>query len=59
MFCNEQTGSFCNEVGCNNESSAALFRAISYFYDGSRGTTQNRLLGPLSTKSLDVQGEAN
>jgi beta-galactosidase/beta-glucuronidase len=51
--------SFCNEVGCNNESSAALFRAISYFYDGSRGTTQNsRGKGdhPLSAKSLDVQG---
>ena len=48
-----------SEVGCNNESSAALFRAISYYYDGSRGTTQNRKGEgdhPLSAKSLDVQG---
>ena len=48
-----------SEVGCNNESSAALFRAISYYYDGSRGTTQNRKGEgdhPLSAQSLDVQG---
>ena len=33
-----------------------MFRAISYYYDGTRDTTQNRHLTSLSTKSLDVQG---
>jgi len=51
--------SFCNEGGCTNESSAALFRAIAYKDDGSHVVTQNHIgVGkqPLSTESLDVQG---
>jgi beta-galactosidase/beta-glucuronidase len=51
--------SFCNEVGCDNETAAAAFRNISYFYDGTRGVTQNHLgagATPVSEKSLDVQG---
>lgn len=51
--------SFCNEVGCDNETAAAAFRNISYFYDGTRGVTQNHLGAgrlPISEKSLDVQG---
>ena len=51
--------SFCNEVGCDNETSAALFRNISYFYDGTHPVTQNHLGAgehPLSADSLDVQG---
>ena len=47
--------SFCNEVGCDNETAAAAFRNISYFYDGTRGVTQNHL-GTISEQSLDVQG---
>ena len=51
--------SFCNEVGCDNETAAAAFRAIAYYHDGSRMVTQNHLGQgdhPLSAKSLDVQG---
>ena len=51
--------SFCNEVGCDNETAAAAFRAIAYFYDTTRGVTQNHLgsgAHPLSERSLDVQG---
>lgn len=51
--------SFCNEVGCNNESSAAGFRAVAYKFDGTRAVTQNHLGSgdhPLSMLSLDVQG---
>ena len=47
------------EVGCDNETAAAAFRNISYFYDGTRGVTQNHLGSgedPVSEKSLDVQG---
>ena len=47
--------SFCNEVGCDNETAAAAFRNISYFYDGTRGVTQNHH-GTISEASLDVQG---
>jgi len=46
-------------VGCNNESSAALFRNIAYLQDGTHPVTQNHLgqgTHPLSMKSLDVQG---
>jgi len=51
--------SFCNEVGCNNESAAAPFRAVAYAHDGTHPVTQNHLgkgVHPLSTASLDVQG---
>ena len=51
--------SFCNEVGCNNESSAAGFRTAAYKFDGTRAVTQNHLgagAHPLSMLSLDVQG---
>ena len=51
--------SFCNEVGCNNESAAAAFRAVSKLNDPTRAVTQNHLgsgTHPLSMKSLDVQG---
>eukprot|EP00937_MAST-01D_sp_MAST-1D-sp2_P002603 g2603.t1 len=51
--------SFCNEVGCNNESSAAGFRSVAYKFDGTRAVTQNHLGSgdhPLSMMSLDVQG---
>ena len=44
--------------GCNNESSAALFRNIAYYYDGTHLVTQNHLghgEHPLSMKALDVQ----
>jgi hypothetical protein len=48
--------SFCNEVGCDNETAAAAFRNISYYYDGTRGVTQNHHGTGGSEKSLDVQG---
>ena len=48
--------SFCNEVGCNNESSAAAFRAVAKRWDPSRAVTQNRVLTDVSTDYLDVQG---
>merc|ERR1711871_873054 len=51
--------SFCNEVGCNNESSAKPWRNITKFYDNTRPVTQNHLgegEHPLSMFSLDVQG---
>jgi hypothetical protein len=51
--------SFCNEVGCNNESAAADFRKVTYEFDGTRPVTQNHLgkgTHPLSMLSLDVQG---
>jgi beta-galactosidase/beta-glucuronidase len=51
--------SLCNEVGCNNESSAAAFRAAILAHDTTRPITQNHLgkgVHPLSMASLDVQG---
>eukprot|EP01060_Flectonema_neradi_P002083 TRINITY_DN1125_c0_g4_i1.p1 TRINITY_DN1125_c0_g4~~TRINITY_DN1125_c0_g4_i1.p1 ORF type:complete len:860 (+),score=185.18 TRINITY_DN1125_c0_g4_i1:47-2626(+) len=48
--------SFCNEVGCNNESSAKAFREVSKKWDPTRAVTQNRLLTNVSTFYLDVQG---
>ena len=51
--------SFCNEVGCNNESAAAAFRAVAKLHDPTRAVTQNHLgrgTHPLSVASLDVQG---
>lgn len=51
--------SFCNEVGCNNETAAKDFRKVTYMYDSTRPVTQNHLgIGdhPLSMFSLDVQG---
>lgn len=48
--------SFCNEVGCNNESAAAAFRAISKLWDPTRAVTQNRYGTDLSTAYLDIQG---
>ena len=48
--------SFCNEVGCNNESAARPFRQESYLFDGTRPVTQNHLGTSVSTQYLDVQG---
>ncbi|KAL6074978.1 Glycosyl hydrolases family 2, sugar binding domain protein [Balamuthia mandrillaris] len=48
--------SFCNEVGCNNETSAKPFRNITYALDGTRPVTQNQLLTNTSSFYLDVQG---
>merc|ERR1719272_838043 len=48
--------SFCNEVGCNNESSAKAFRQVAYEFDGTRPVTQNHLGSATSTNYLDVQG---
>ena len=48
--------SFCNEVGCNNGSSAEAFRAISKLWDPTRAVTQNHLGSDVSTQYLDVQG---
>lgn len=48
--------SFCNEVGCNNESSAKPWRARTYEVDGTRPVTQNAIRTNLSTAFLDVQG---
>eukprot|EP01065_Artemidia_motanka_P030865 TRINITY_DN3700_c1_g1_i2.p1 TRINITY_DN3700_c1_g1~~TRINITY_DN3700_c1_g1_i2.p1 ORF type:complete len:955 (+),score=244.92 TRINITY_DN3700_c1_g1_i2:106-2970(+) len=52
--------SFCNEVGCTRgemgEKAAKYFRNITYFYDGTRPVTQNRLASNTSTFYLDVQG---
>ena len=48
--------SFCNEVGCDNETAAAAFRAISKYWDPTRDVTQNHHGLGGSTKSLDVQG---
>ena len=48
--------SFCNEVGCNNETAAKPFREISKLYDPTRAVTQNRHGTNLSTFYLDVQG---
>merc|ERR1712100_531251 len=35
--------SFCNEVGCNNESAAKDFRNVTYAFDSTRPVTQNHL----------------
>ena len=48
--------SFCNEVGCNNESSAKAFREVAKMWDPTRAVTQNRFLTNVSTQYLDVQG---
>lgn len=48
--------SFCNEVGCNNESSAQAFREVSKSWDPTRAVTQNHHGTSLSTDYLDVQG---
>ena len=32
--------SFCNEVGCNNESAAQAFREVSKLWDPTRAVTQ-------------------
>ncbi len=48
--------SFCNEVGCNNGSSAKPFREVSKRYDPTRDVTQNHLGKNVSTFYLDVQG---
>ncbi len=48
--------SLCNEVGCNNESSAQPFTALTRALDPTRPITQNNLGTNASTKYLDVQG---
>eukprot|EP00045_Choanoeca_perplexa_P013797 m.157887 g.157887 ORF g.157887 m.157887 type:complete len:955 (-) comp16458_c0_seq1:38-2902(-) len=48
--------SFCNEVGCDNETAAASFRNITYQTDGTRPVTQNHHGTKLSTQFLDIQG---
>jgi hypothetical protein len=48
--------SFCNEVGCTNESSAKAFREISKLWDPTRAVTQNRHGTSVSSAYLDVQG---
>ena len=48
--------SFCNEVGCNNESSAKGFRQVAKLWDATRAVTQNRVLTNVSSFWLDVQG---
>ena len=49
--------SFCNEVGCNNETSAAAFRAVSKHWDPTRAVTQNHNgQYNVSGRYLDVQG---
>jgi len=48
--------SFCNEVGCDNETAAASFRQAAYDEDGTRPVTQNHLGTKISSQYLDVQG---
>eukprot|EP00035_Acanthoeca_spectabilis_P016130 m.326674 g.326674 ORF g.326674 m.326674 type:complete len:946 (-) comp16485_c0_seq4:4008-6845(-) len=48
--------SFCNEVGCNNESAAQAFREVAKLWDPTRAVTQNHHGTALSTDYLDVQG---
>ena len=48
--------SLCNEVGCNNESSAKAFRDAVKLVDPTRAVTQNHHGTELSTSALDVQG---
>ena len=48
--------SFCNEVGCNNESAAESFREVSKQYDPTRAVTQNHHGSNTSGFWLDVQG---
>lgn len=48
--------SFCNEVGCNNESSAKAFREVSKLWDNTRPVTQNHHGTALSSQYLDIQG---
>ena len=50
------TWSYCNEVGCNNETSASFFQAIAREMDPYRPVTQNHLGTNKSTRYLDVQG---
>jgi hypothetical protein len=48
--------SFCNEVGCNNESAARSFREVSKKWDPTRAVTQNHHGSNTSSFWLDVQG---
>ena len=48
--------SFCNEVGCNNNTAAKDFREISKLWDPTRAVTQNHHGTDESTRYLDVQG---
>ena len=48
--------SFCNEVGCKNDSSARPWRELTKLLDPTRAVTQNHLGSNLSTMFLDVQG---
>eukprot|EP00051_Salpingoeca_urceolata_P004109 m.62678 g.62678 ORF g.62678 m.62678 type:complete len:996 (-) comp13376_c0_seq3:134-3121(-) len=48
--------SFCNEVGCDNNTAARGFRQVAYAADGTRVVTQNHLGTNASTFYLDVQG---
>eukprot|EP00040_Diaphanoeca_grandis_P011360 m.58192 g.58192 ORF g.58192 m.58192 type:complete len:953 (+) comp22513_c0_seq2:99-2957(+) len=48
--------SFCNEVGCKNETAAKAFRAISKLWDPTRAVTQNDFGSEVSGQYLDVQG---
>lgn len=48
--------SMCNEVGCNNESSAKSFRESIRMVDSTRAVTQNHHGTNISTQQLDVQG---
>ena len=48
--------SFCNEVGCDNETAAHFFRNISYFYDGTRGVTQVRAPPPQTWTIIQQDG---
>lgn len=48
--------SFCNEVGCRNESSAKDFRTVAKLWDPTRPVTQNHHGSKTSTQYLDVQG---
>ena len=53
--------SLCNEVGCDNESAAAAFRAAVDAHDGTHAVTQNHLghgEHPISSAALDVQAGA-
>ena len=48
--------SFCNEVGCYNQSSARPWREISKLHDPTRAVTQNHHGSNISSFYLDVQG---
>lgn len=48
--------SFCNEVGCDNQTAAKAFREVSKLWDPTRAVTQNHHGDATSTDYLDVQG---